>query len=63
MIFCSGVLNLQTGELKKCYANLDSVNIFENIDEPIRFEPVGRKCHNIYCVNSSHFMSLGVIPN
>lgn len=59
----SGVLNLQTGWLSKCYANNEGQNIFENIDKPIKFSPVGKNCRNYYCVNSSHFMSLGIIPD
>lgn len=59
----SGVLNLQTGWLSKCYANNEGQNIFEDLDEPIYFEAVGKNCRNDYCVNSSHFMSLGVIPS
>lgn len=59
----SGVLNLETGWLSKCYENKEGQNIFENIDEPINFEAVGRNCKNSYCVNSSHFMSLGIIPS
>lgn len=59
----SGVLNLETGILTKCYANADgSQNIFEDLSRPIHFEAVGKNCRNAYCVNSSHFMSLGVIP-
>jgi hypothetical protein len=58
----SGVLNLQTGVLSKCYAEPGGVNIFEDVDAPIPFEAVGRHCQNHYCINSSHFMSLGVIP-
>ena len=59
----SGTLNLQTGILTKCYANYEGVNIFENVDAPIPFAAVGRHCGSPYCVNSSHFMSLGVIPS
>lgn len=59
----SGVLNLQTGWLSKCYANPQGQNIFEDLSEPIKFEAVGHNCQNSYCVNSSHFMSLGVIPS
>ena len=58
----SGVLDMKTGILKKCYAESGSINIFENPNQPIPFSPVGCDCHNPYCVNSSHFMSLGVIP-
>lgn len=59
----SGVLNLQTGILSKCYAEPGGVNIFADPDAPIPFEAVGKCCRNRYCVNSSHFMSLGVIPS
>ncbi len=59
----SGVLNLQTGILSKCYAEPGGVNIFEDVDAPIPFEAVGKHCRNHYCINSSHFLSLGVIPS
>ena len=59
----SGVLDLGTGILRKCYAEPSGVNIFDDLDAPIIFEPVGRACKSGYCVNSSHFMSLGVIPS
>lgn len=59
----SGVLNLANGWLQKCYQNKEGQNIFEDIDRPIRFSAVGNHCCNAYCVNSSHFMSLGVIPS
>ena len=59
----SGVLDIKTGILKKCYAEPGGINIFDDIDVPIPFEAVGSKCRNMYCVNSSHFMSLGVIPS
>lgn len=60
----SFLLNLETGVMSKCYANTErSQNIFENLDEPIRFEAIGNNCKNDFCVNSSHFLSLGVIPS
>ena len=60
----SFVLNLSTGILTKCYANKeDSQNIFQDVSQPIRFAAIGRNCKNTYCVNSSHFMTLGVIPS
>lgn len=57
----SGVLDLNSGDLRQCYATKPQ-NIFEDITKPIHFKPVGRNCPNSYCINSSHFMSLGVIP-
>ncbi len=58
----SGTLDLGTGLLKKCYNEHGGINIFEDIDKPIPFKAVGNNCKSKYCVNSSHFMSLGVIP-
>lgn len=57
----SGVLNLATGELRKCYGDPNKQNIFKNPDKKIKFEAVGNNCYSKYCLNSSHFMSLGVI--
>ncbi len=59
----AGVLNLQTGILSKCYEESGGVNIFADVNAPIPFEAVGKHCKNRYCINSSHFMSLGVIPS
>lgn len=59
----SGVLNLQTGMMGACYANGVWQNIFEDPDKPIVFEAVGKKCGCDFCSNSSHFLSMGVIPS
>ena len=55
-------LNLLTGELKPCYHSVRHQNIFEDPDAPLRRRPVGCSCCSLFCMNSSHFMSLGVIP-
>lgn len=57
----SGVLDLKTGDFRQCYSTKPQ-NIFKDLNKPIEFKPVGRNCPNRYCINSSHFMSLGVIP-
>ncbi len=56
------VLNLKTGLLKRCYCSCVVQNIFKNIEKPIFKMAVGKACNASYCSNSSHFMSLGVIP-
>ena len=56
-------LNLATGEARRCYCEKDSQNFFENIDKPIIFAPIGCNCKMDYCFNSSHFLSLGNIPD
>ena len=57
----TGVLNLATGELKKCYGHSKSQMIFDNPEMKIDFSPIGCNCRTSFCMNSSHFMSLGVI--
>lgn len=59
----SFVLNLQTGKMNRCYGCSVSYNIFENINRPIPFAAIGTKCKSLFCMNSSHFMSLGIIPD
>lgn len=55
-------LNLLTGILKPCYHSLRQYNIYEDLKRPIKHRPVGCSCGSLFCMNSSHFMSLGVIP-
>jgi len=59
----SAILNLGTGEMRKCYDFPKTQNIFENIEKEIKFEAVGVKNCKPYCINSSHFLSLGTIPS
>lgn len=55
-------LYLHTGVLKSCYDSGSTQNIFKDLNKPIRFQAVGNNCKSPYCVNSTHFLSLGVIP-
>ena len=64
--FCyAGLLSSQiimkTGQLNPCYEAKDNQFIFDDIDKPIEYKPVGR-CRSRFCVNSTHFISLGVMP-
>lgn len=56
-------LDLKTGNLKACYHSGKVQNIFRDISKPIVYAAVGHFCCSRYCVNSSHFLSLGVIPS
>lgn len=58
----SFLLNLSTGIMSKCYNKQGEQDVFANLEEPIRFEAIGTGCCCQYCINSSHFMTLGVIP-
>ena len=59
----SGTLNLAEGTLYKCYADPKPQRIFDDSNKPIVFEPIGTNCGCAFCLNSSHFMSQGVIEN
>lgn len=56
-------LTLNTGELRQCSRGDVICNIYENVDEPIRFRPIGTGCREKYCWNGHAWMTLGCIPN
>ena len=55
-------LNLETGSLKQCYHGLIIGNIYENMDKPIKFRPIGSNCKEAHCYNGHVWLSLGDIP-
>lgn len=59
--YWSGKLNLSTGIMTGCYGLGIHQNIFDDISAPIKWRPVGF-CQHPYCINSSHFLSQGIIP-
>lgn len=58
-----GVLNLGTGEFRPCYASPIVMNVFQDYSKPIKLHSVGHHCRSPFCMNSSHFISLGMIPD
>ena len=58
------LLNFETGVMSKCYSNPEgAIDIFKDINRPIRFEAIGRHCKSGFCVNADHFISQGIIPS
>ncbi len=55
-------LNIATGDMAQCYKSNYNYNIYKNIDAPIRFFAIGRKCREHHCYNAHAFLSFGVIP-
>lgn len=55
-------LNLATGIIRRCYCSYIRQDVFKNPNEKIKFLAIGHACGSPFCMNSSHFMSLGVIP-
>ena len=61
--YWSATLNLCTGWMTGCYGQGIHQNIYKDLNEPIKWRPIGSHCCSAYCVNSSHFMSQGIIPS
>ena len=55
-------LDLATGDLRQCYCGEVLQNVFEDIDSPIHFRPVGHKCPESHCYNAHAFLTFGAIP-
>lgn len=56
-------VDLGSGMLRSCNCTEAHQNIYHDLNEPIKCRAVGNCCTSGYCVNSSHYMSLGVIPS
>ncbi|MFV0330626.1 MAG: radical SAM protein [Dysgonomonas sp.] len=55
-------LNFVTGDMTQCYCSHYQQNIFENIERPIRFMPIGNNCTMQHCYNGHSMIVLGTIP-
>jgi exopolysaccharide biosynthesis predicted pyruvyltransferase EpsI/organic radical activating enzyme len=55
-------VNMGTGEAKQCYQSDFNQNIFQNIDKPIKFIPIGKHCREPHCYNGHALLTLGLIP-
>ncbi len=56
------LVDLYTGNAKACYRQPYSQNIFEDIQKPIDFCPVGHYCLQPYCINGHAHLTWGLIP-
>ncbi len=54
-------VNIVNGDTSACYYQ-KMPNIFENIDKPYHFEPIG-KCPIAHCYNAHAFLTFGLIPD
>jgi len=55
-------VNLGSGVAKQCYCSNIEQNIFDDIEKPIQFLPIGNNCKEAHCYNSHAFLTLGMIP-
>lgn len=56
------VVDLPSGETRKCYQTQKTFNIYEDINKPIDFEAVGNNCPEPHCFNAHAYLTLGNIP-
>lgn len=54
-------VNMENGDTKQCYYSRYNQNIFDKIDDPIDFIPIG-KCKTSHCYNGHSLLTLGLIP-
>lgn len=65
--FCCGGLwtahlNLGTGVLRQCYCGAVIQNLFEDVNAPIQWAPIGNYCAEPHCHNAHVWLTLGAIP-
>ena len=58
--FC---LNLVNGDISSCPGSQVYQNIFKDLNQPIKFEPVAKNCHADYCSCGNVLQSLGITPD
>lgn len=56
-------VNIGSGETRQCYTSNYYQNIFEDINKPINYKSIGRKCLEPHCYNAHSFLTLGDIPS
>lgn len=55
-------LDMGSGILRQCYKSLYNQNIFDDIEKPINFKPIGCNCLQPHCFNGHAWLALGTIP-
>lgn len=56
-------VDIETGHATQCYCSRFDQNIFENIEKPITFLPIGKHCSLEHCYNAHALMTLGMLPD
>lgn len=55
-------LDLLSGHLSQCYGTPGFQNIYDNPDEPINYNPIGKHCPRPHCFNGHALLTQGVVP-
>jgi pyruvate-formate lyase-activating enzyme len=54
---------LDSGILKQCYFEKTLMNLYDNVNKPVKEEPVGCNCRAPHCWNAHYWMGFGAIPS
>ena len=57
------VLNMLTGDVKKCYRGPKIFNVYENIEKPLCFKAIGYCCPEPHCYNAHAWLTFGCVPS
>ena len=60
--YYTALLNLENGSFRRCNSTCETQNIYENINKPIDFSPIGYKCPEKHCYISHAWLTFGNIP-
>ena len=56
-------VDIETGNTTQCYCSRLNQNIYDDINKPIVFLPIGKHCSLEYCYNAHALMTLGMLPD
>lgn len=55
-------IDIETGNTTQCYCSRYNQNIYDDIEKPLLFLPIGKHCTLEHCYNAHALMTLGMIP-
>jgi glycerol-3-phosphate cytidylyltransferase len=55
-------MNLFTGDVQQCYCGLQLCNLYDALEKPIKYLPIGHNCSLAHCYNGHAYLTTGVIP-
>lgn len=56
------VMGEESCRFTQCYCSLDSMDLFDDLDKPVKCHAVGHFCQLPHCFNAHAFLSFGAIP-
>jgi len=54
--------SLDGGTLRQCYREKAIMDLYDNINEPLKKDPIGYDCRSAHCWNAHSWLAFGTIP-